>query len=129
MTESNGESIKKLPPAPDDLGPRSTALWNDLHATYTFRVDERAILFDACHNIDLIDRLAARVEADDLIARGSQGQPVIHPLVPELRQLRSSVASALKMLKLPDSDAKRPPVDTSSNARNAANVRWGNVKP
>jgi hypothetical protein len=96
--------------------------------TYTFRPDELRILEDACREADLIDGLAAEAMGTASIVRGSQNQPVINPLISELRQHRATLASLLGKLKLPDiaEGSTRVGVGVRSvQAREAAQVRWG----
>jgi hypothetical protein len=54
---------------------------------------------------DLIDELAAAAKGAPLTVLGSQGQPVINPLISGLRLHRATLASLLKQLPLPDDDS------------------------
>jgi len=55
---------------------------------------------------------------------GSMGQPVVHPLVAEIRVHEAQVASLLVRLKLPDDPAGAGDVPRSTQARSAAQSRW-----
>lgn len=112
------------PKAPPKLGDRALELWSGIVGTYSLRVDELYILEAACREIDLIDRMEKEQARDSLIGVGSQGQPVIAPIIPELRQHRTTFANFMKQLKLPDENGERGS-DTSEQARKAANARWG----
>jgi hypothetical protein len=59
-----------------------------------------------------------------LYMKGSMGQSVINPIVPELRQHRATLAALLKHLKLPDELVERPD-SRAVAARRAAQARWG----
>ncbi|WP_043648046.1 hypothetical protein [Nocardia thailandica] len=110
--------------APKGLGAPGRALWRDVTAKYQLRADEMRVLEAACREADLIDRLETEMPAAKLIVTGSQGQPVINPMIPELRQHRATMAQLLRQLKLPDEGASAE--QRSNAARDAANARWGN---
>ncbi len=113
------------PKAPSGLDKPGAALWRDVLAKYELRVDEQRILEDACRERDLIARLEAGLAGAPLIVKGSQGQDVINPLVSELRQHRSTFASLMRQLKLPD-DGEGADSGGALSARNraAAQARW-----
>lgn len=108
--------------APQKLGRAGKRFWAEITEKYQLRTDELRILEDACREMDLIDRLEAELENEDTIVHGSQGQPVINPMIPEQRQHRATLASLLRQLKLPD--ANSTPEARSTAARAAANARW-----
>ncbi|SNY84147.1 hypothetical protein SAMN04244553_3600 [Nocardia amikacinitolerans] len=110
-------------PAPDGLGSSGTALWFGIANDYELRSDELRILEDACREADLIDALADRLEHEDLLITGSQGQTVINPLVGELRQHRSVLSTLLQRLKLSGDDGDSPE-ERSAQMRSLANRRW-----
>jgi phage terminase small subunit len=116
------EPKKRAKAAPEGLSAKGQTMWREVATSYQLRIDEYRILEDACREGDLIDALQAEAKHADTVVTGSQGQPVINPLISELRQHRSTLASLLRQLKLPD------PADTaearSTAARSAANARW-----
>lgn len=109
-------------PTPRNLSTAGRKLWTEITSNYQLRADELRILEDACRESDLIDTLNAATADAELVVQGSTGQPVINPLISELRQHRSTLAALLRQLKLPDES------DTAENrstaARAAANARW-----
>lgn len=111
---------------PAGLNPTGRALWNSITKDYELRADERRILTDACREADLIQALTKELDGSDILIIGSQGQQVLNPIVSELRQHRSTLASLLKQLKLPDAtDEKKDDAgDRSASARAAAQARW-----
>lgn len=117
--------MAEKPKPPPKLGDRALAFWNGVAGHYSLRIDELYILESACREIDLIDRMETEQARDSLIGTGSQGQPVIAPIIPELRQHRAAFANFVKQLKLPDEDGNRGSDDASEKARMAANARWG----
>lgn len=95
------------PPAPEKLGARGAKLWNDIAGDWDLRPDELEILSAACRTLDLIQSMESELEGQPRTVRGSQGQPVINPLVSELRFYRQALASHLRALRvqdLPDED-------------------------
>lgn len=114
---------------PPNLGTVGARLWRDLTGKYQFRADEGRILLDACGEADLIDTLQQALNGASLTVRGSMGQQVINPLISELRQHRSTLASLLKQLALPDEAGGVPGSVAgskvrSTQARAAAQKRW-----
>lgn len=107
---------------PDSLADAGAKLFREVASKYTLRPDEIRVLLDACSEADLVDELAAAMDGQPKLVKGSQGQLVINPLISEQRQHRMAFASLMKQLKLPDE------TDTaearSTQARTAANARW-----
>jgi hypothetical protein len=117
------------PRAPRILGSVGAALWRELVCQCEFRPDEARILLDACCEADLIDDLDAHQRWAERIVTGSMGQPVINPLISELRQHRATLASLLRQLNLRDVADSEPFSVAGSGlrstaARHAANARW-----
>ena len=115
------------PQPPGGLGEAGRALWESIIPTYELKPDELVILRHACREEDLIDRLEAALATSELDARGSMGQEVISPYVPELRQHRATQATLLGKIKIPESPASaaRKKAAVSESARKAARTRWG----
>lgn len=115
------------PSTPDGLGSAGAALWSSIVPAYDLRPDEMRLLLDACREADIVQRLEDGLSESDLMVTGSQGQRVINPLVQEVRQHRTVLATLLKALKLPDSPAgaKQKANAASEAARAAARARWG----
>lgn len=107
-------------------------LWQSVRdRNYVLRPDELRVLEDACREVDLIDALEARlracVKAGEFTVKGSMGQQVINPLISEVRQHRSTLASMLARLRLPDAgddSAVAGPAGRGEQQRNAAAARW-----
>ena len=107
---------------PTGLGTKAKKLWADLTGVYEFRADELRTLEDCCREVDLIERLEKELKEAALVVRGSQGQPVSHPHVTEIRQHRATLNRLLGSLKLPDEGG----ADSGSDAGRAlAAARWG----
>lgn len=109
---------------PNDLGDRGSALWDSVTARYDLRPDELAILADACHEADIIERLKAEFAVRDLITTGSMGQDVAAPHVSEIRQHRSTLAALLTKLRLPDDSEGKGSNASSEAGRALVNQRW-----
>jgi hypothetical protein len=116
-------SIGSVPySVPLNLKDAGKQLYADIASNWVLRPDEQRVLQDACAQADLVDELAAAMEGEPYLVKGSQGQSVINPLISEQRQHRLALASLIKQLRLPDAaDTKE---NRSTAARNAANARW-----
>jgi hypothetical protein len=106
---------------PVDLDDRGSALWDSVTANYDLRPDELAILADAAHECDIIEKLKAEFQARELITTGSMGQDVAAPHVSEIRQHRATLASLLAKLRLPDESGAQ---GRSAAGRALVNQRW-----
>lgn len=119
---------RRKSPAPKNMGSRGLAFWNKVTGKYELRADELVVLEDACREMKLIDDLQDAMRDESMIMKGSMGQPVVNPLVPELRQHRNTLKALLASLKLPDdvSETGAGSVDEprSVQAREAAKSRW-----
>ena len=118
---------------PAKLGPKGRALWKSIAEApeeYTLRADELRLLEDAAREADLIERLEDAQRDEPLTAKGSMGQTVASPFVSELRQHRSTLASLMKQLQLPNTGAgaqqKRARVSETNRAN--ARARWDRLK-
>lgn len=126
-------------PAPRTLRTSGKKLWQDVTKEYDLRPDEYRILEDACRQADLVDELAKAQDSEDLMIQGSMGQMILHPLIAEVRQHRTTLSNLLAKLKLPDlmldeggsgdgdSGESAPAAagnDRAAKARAAANARW-----
>lgn len=112
---------------PADLGEKARQLWDNITSEYELRADERRLLEDACREVDIIERLEAEMRLSPVLDMGSQGQPVISPILPELRQHRAILRALLAQLKLndvPGADAAETYDPRSEAARHAARQRW-----
>lgn len=109
---------------PNDLGDRGTALWESVTSRYDLRPDELAILADAAHEADVIEMLKAEFAARSLITTGSMGQDVAAPHVSEIRQHRTTLATLLTKLRLPDDSAGAGSGGSSEAGRALVNQRW-----
>lgn len=116
---------------PETLGPAGRALWESMTEGVTYRPDELAILQSACKLADTIALYEAELEGEPMMVRGSQGQPVLHPLRLELRQALVSQAGLLARINVPeyededdDVEVIRRPMTRSEAARKAAQARW-----
>ena len=111
--------------APKNLGVRASAFWRRVVDKYELRADELRVLEDACREMRLIDEMEEALRESSLMIQGSMGQPVMHPLVAEIRQHRNVLASLLRSLKLPDEEGEEEAAPSRSvQARKAAQSKW-----
>ena len=108
---------------PKSLQSAGKALWESIASKYVLRADEVSRLEQACKTSDVIAMLeySWRDLGFPMVSKGSMGQEVIHPLIGEIRTQRSSLASLLAGLKLPDDESGSQPVNQQ---RDAANSKW-----
>jgi hypothetical protein len=100
---------------------RGRRFWRDVTAGFDPGPDERELLAEACRMLDLLDELRAAVKREGLTAEGSQGQPVSHPLLAELRHTRAELRQLLRQLDLePEAGESK----AARSAREAAEARW-----
>lgn len=120
--------MSKEQPAPRGLGKSGRNLWQSVTAEYTLNAAGLKILESACRQADMLATLEEESRNIDLTARGSQGQPVIHPIIAEARQARSQLNILLKSLKLDsaDEEGEGGKMDTSEAGRKAARARFEN---
>lgn len=116
------------PTVPRGLKPKAQRLWRDTVAVYDLRPDELRILEDACREVDIVEKIHARLSRENLLVEGSMGQAVAHPLLQEIRHHRMVTQRLLAGLKLPDGGAEMTEAERaaqrSTSAREAANARW-----
>jgi hypothetical protein len=121
---------KSRPPA--GLGPEGRTLWREIvqeTADDGLILDarERRWLLDAAREADLCTAMMTQLDGADFMVKGSQGQPVAHPILGELRMHRAVIGGLLARIKLTDpSDSTGTGTGsrtTSTQARAAALAR------
>lgn len=121
-----------LPAVPDDLGESGAALFRAITEEYELRPDELTVLHSAARLRDTVDVLKRGLQDQPLTVKGSTGQPVAHPLIPEVRQTESALAALLGKLKLHEPALVEQtttvlhdgPMTRSESGRKAARTRW-----
>lgn len=126
------------PQEPAGLHPRAAELWRDALATYVdWTPTDLELLGQLCATVTRLESLEAALEGADLLARGSHGGVIAHPLLAEARMTRNTVLSILRALNLPQLEEEDDeddevsedgiiiPMSRSEVARKAANARWG----
>lgn len=119
---------------PSDLTPRGPgrAFWKKATTDYRFGVDEVEVLSECCRTLDTLDKLRRIVAEEGETARGSRGQPIIHPALSEARQHQVVLSRLIRQLGIPGPDEKPAegegvPSIKSARARRAARARWGDA--
>ncbi|MEV7264193.1 hypothetical protein AB0N38_11640 [Micromonospora aurantiaca] len=118
--DEDGE--KPTPPA--DLRPGGLALWAEVTEDFTLGPDEVGALREACRTVDELDDLRAALHGQPMTVSGSQGQPVAHPLLAEVRRHRETLAKLLDALALPAGDEDAGMTPAQKRAQRAAQQRW-----
>src|SRR4051794_33713590 len=85
------------PRRPRGLGRAGGKLWDEIVASVAegWQLDGRdeALLLRACLLADTAEALQADVAAQGRMTLGSQGQPVLHPAVREIRATMTAIAT------------------------------------
>jgi hypothetical protein len=110
------------------LAARGRAFWKKVNADFDFEPHEIEVLLEACRTLDLIDEMAASVQANGVMLVGSQGQPVLNSAVGELRQLQAAAARLITQLNLDDVEVGALQSAKQSQARAAAQKKWRDQK-
>jgi hypothetical protein len=111
--------------APKGLGPAGRRVWRALFtpredgAVLEFRADELPQVIEFCRLSDDIEQIRAALKGA-LLAPGSKGQQVPHPLRVELHRTLASRLAIAKVLNLPDEAGG----GGSWAGRNLARQRW-----
>jgi len=114
---------------PIELSGRAAELYDDLTEAYELDAHDAAVMVEACRTVAMIDKLVETVEDLGVMVLGSQGQEVLNPAVPELRQQQAALYRLLAALNL-DAVAQGAVLQRAAtvNAKNAASARWRNLK-
>lgn len=91
---------ERRPKTPAGLDTEGAKLWREIVGTFDVIEEphKRRILFDACKTADLIERLDAAMNGEELTSKGSMGQLVIHPLIAQSQAARTQLAQLLSRL-------------------------------
>jgi hypothetical protein len=109
---------------PKGLAARGRKFWRDVLADFELATAELELLAEACRAVDQIDALAAAVDEHGTMTKGSTGQLVVNPAIPQLNATRALLARLLAQLSLPDEDGQAIPTSGTVQRRNAAKERW-----
>lgn len=100
---------------PEGLGPAGDAFWEKVTHEYGLNPAEERSLVDACREIDLIERLQAKVDVEAL------SSPLgMNPALSELRLHRGILDRLMKSIGI-DTNANASP---SAMGRSLASHRW-----
>lgn len=103
---------------------RGQNLWRDLTARWDFTEAEYRLLEAACYTADRIVK-ERRAIGDTFTVSGSQGQMVVHPLLPQLRLDEDHLSNLLKRIEMPEAeDSGLESGSRSAQMRDTANSRW-----
>ena len=115
---------------PAGLGTEGARLWAEVTREMAEdglvpSAQERRWLLDACREADVIADLMGALDGQPRVVQGSQGQPVAHPLIGELRLHRQVLGALLARVSTDDprDAAGSGSRTTSTSARTAALAR------
>jgi hypothetical protein len=121
---------------PKDLKDAGKSLWVDVtEVSPELSPTDQYILYKACKLADHLEELEQGQMERDLIARGSMGQEIVSPLVPEIRQFTAQLTATLFKLKIPDASIDRIRDKQrgtgrfdSTSGKKAAEKKWGEAR-
>jgi hypothetical protein len=117
---------RKPPRVPRGLGSAGRELWRDVTGTYALDPHELHTLREACRTADEMERVRAEMDAaPSLLAKGSMGQAVEHPLLGTLRGHRATHDKLMARLRLPDMYGNVAPTAGQLRSVAASDARWG----
>jgi hypothetical protein len=105
--------------APKALQAAGKSLWSAVTKKYDLRSDELIVLEAACRASDRVVAMEAE-RAGEIMTSGSMGQPIVHPLIAEVRAHEAQIAGLLAKLKLPDESSE----GAVNQNRAAGQSRW-----
>lgn len=98
---------------PKGLARAGRALWRDATKDYVFDPTEIPVLLQMCRISDHLEALESELStesgdfsAGSALVKGSRGQPVISPILQEIRLQSLALAKLATALELPDPKAK-----------------------
>jgi phage terminase small subunit len=112
---------------PADLGPDGRSLWSAVVDDYEPTAADLVVLEMACRTADTVATLEAALAGESLMVRGSMGQPVVHPLLVELRHQRTALqrlVAALALEPVSDDELARRRNERSHAGRALVSHRW-----
>lgn len=114
----------RKPRKPAGLGVDGARLWAEVVSEMADddvvpTAQERRYLEDACRTGDAIAEMEAALAGQPRVVKGSQGQPVPHPLIAELRQHRLALAAVLSRVK-PYAEDERAGLGSGSRTTSTA---------
>jgi hypothetical protein len=93
---------------PKGLARAGRAKWREATQQYVFDPAESAVLLQICRVLDHLERLECESAASPAVVKGSRGQPVVSPILQEIRLQSVALAKLVAALDLPDPKATTP---------------------
>jgi hypothetical protein len=93
---------------PKGLVRAGRALWRDATKDYVFDPAESAVLLQMCRLTDHLEALEGELSTSSALVKGSRNQPVVNPLLQEIRLQSLALAKLAAALDLPDPKASAP---------------------
>lgn len=107
------ERRSDAPPTPRAMGRRGKLEWKKIWAAgpWISSSQDYHWVEQICRAYDEIQVYRSTVERDGLVQTGSQGQPVAHPLISEIRRCEQTIRSCLSILGFSPTDRARLGLD------------------
>lgn len=92
-----------VPRAPRGLKTGGRRLWSRVLGEFELAEHEESLLLQACRTVDLLDRLQAVLDVEDVVIQSPQGSKA-HPAAVEFRQQALTFAKTMASLRIPLDD-------------------------
>lgn len=93
---------------PKGLARAGRAKWREATADYVYDPAESAVLLQFCRLTDHLEALEGELSTSSAVVKGSRGQPVISPILQEIRLQSLALAKLAAALDLPAPKASTP---------------------
>lgn len=90
---------RKQPPS--QLGRRGKSVWRRLIGENTFSASEIVTLELLCAQLDTLDKLDSELATMSVVVSGSEGQPVMNPVLRERRETIKQIDALMVALAIP----------------------------
>jgi hypothetical protein len=109
------------------LGHRGGTYYRAILADFNLDTTELEVLLEIGRALDVLEELA-KVVAEGMTMPGSRGQLRVNPAIAEVRATCLTLTRLTAALGLPDATGTVPDSPARTQARRAAEVRWGNAR-
>lgn len=93
---------------PKGLASAGRAKWREATSEFVFDPVESAVLLQFCRLLDHLEGLECESKAQPALSKGSRNQPVLNPILQEIRLQSLALAKLAAALDLPDPKASTP---------------------
>ncbi|WP_431014760.1 P27 family phage terminase small subunit [Bradyrhizobium pachyrhizi] len=100
--------LATIPEPPEELGPEGQRYWRRTMTRYVLDDLHEELLKLLCLDLDYGVAMRKQVKAEGMTVIGSQGQPVVHPLIAAEAACQRRIAAFMRQLGLFEEEPKKP---------------------